>query len=240
MEYIKSLFRGRLSRLSFLLGNVSLLVITLLIIFVQILIFKERNSSWGYIDFYSFIWIVFSSLILISVNLINISMSIRRFHDLGYSGLIAFLMYVPIIGIVPLILSFLEPSDPKYNQYGEIPNKKNQFPYDVLAILPIEKKQNLSLGNKNLLIISLTIFFLGWLSGESTNATFGYHMISLLIRSISYSVILYIFSAIVTGIIGNFKTHSYKIFLWLFFSASVFQLMFSLFQTIVKLLFLSI
>lgn len=90
--------------------------------------------------------------------------------------------------------------------------------------------------NKKLLIASLIVFFAGWVLGEPTNATFGYHAISLLIPLISYSVTLYVLSAIITGIIGKFRTHSLKVFLWLFLSASIFQLFTSLFRVIVTYL----
>ncbi len=96
--------------------------------------------------------------------------------------------------------------------------------------------KDLSPINKKLLIISLIVFFVGWILGEPTNATFGYHVLSLLIPLISYSVILYVLSAIITGIIGKFKTHSFKIFLWLFLFASVFKLFSSLFRVIVTFL----
>lgn len=94
----------------------------------------------------------------------------------------------------------------------------------------------LTLVNKKLLIASLIVFFVGWVLGEPTNATFGYHAISFLIPLISYSVTLYVLSVIITGIIGKFRTHSLKVFLWLFLSASTIKLLSSLFKVVVAYL----
>ena len=79
-------------------------------------------------------------------------MSIRRFHDLGYSGFIILISLIPIIGIFPIILSFIEIGDQKNNKYGEVPNKKIKYLYTILAIFPTQIEIKINNNNAKKLI----------------------------------------------------------------------------------------
>lgn len=52
----------------------------------------------------------------------NLAVSWRRFHDVGRSGLWYFISYVPIVGLILMIVWLSQDSQPGNNQYG--PNPK--------------------------------------------------------------------------------------------------------------------
>ncbi len=63
-------------------------------------------------------------LVYLLVGLATICPTITRTHDLGYTGWLIFLMFVPIVNMVYFILLLAMEGTPQDNQYGANPLKK--------------------------------------------------------------------------------------------------------------------
>jgi len=70
--------------------------------------------------------IVLATLGLIVVSLLTfvsmIMLTIKRVHDMGYPGLLAFLIFVPVVSFFALICFLFWPSGPP-NDFGDYPNR---------------------------------------------------------------------------------------------------------------------
>lgn len=53
----------------------------------------------------------------------NLSVSVRRLHDIGKSGWYMFLSLIPLIGVLILLIWSLMDSEPGENQYGKNPKE---------------------------------------------------------------------------------------------------------------------
>ena len=66
-----------------------------------------------------------SGIFCLAVIIPSLCLQVRRLHDLGYSGWLWWLNFVPVGGLV-LFIFFLLPSEPRPNRYGPVP-----FQYSV-------------------------------------------------------------------------------------------------------------
>jgi len=70
--------------------------------------------------------IAFATLGLILVSLLSflsmIMLTIKRVHDMGYPGLWALLIFVPVVSFLALIFFLFWPSGPR-NDFGDHPNR---------------------------------------------------------------------------------------------------------------------
>ncbi len=115
--YLKALkqyvnFRGRATRKEywmFVLFNF-LIMLGLTIIDVIIILTADISQS------------IFSNLYSLAVFLPSLAVGARRLHDTGRSGWWLLLGIVPLIGLIVLIIFFVQDSEPNENQYG--PNPK--------------------------------------------------------------------------------------------------------------------
>lgn len=57
----------------------------------------------------------------------NLSVSVRRLHDIGKSGWYMFLSLIPLIGGLILLVWALMDSEPGENQYGENPKEEENL-----------------------------------------------------------------------------------------------------------------
>jgi len=55
---------------------------------------------------------------------------IRRAHDLGYTGWISVITYIPLVGIILEIILLFVPSHPNENKFGP-PIEKRKFLEDI-------------------------------------------------------------------------------------------------------------
>lgn len=69
-------------------------------------------------DFVDYTWQPISSLVGLALLLPNISVGVRRLHDLGRTGWWLFLALIPLIGFLVLLYWFVQPGDEKQNQFG--------------------------------------------------------------------------------------------------------------------------
>jgi uncharacterized membrane protein YhaH (DUF805 family) len=51
----------------------------------------------------------------------GIAVAVRRLHDMGRTGWWMLLLFLPLIGIIVLIIWWCQPSEPGPNQYGSAP-----------------------------------------------------------------------------------------------------------------------
>lgn len=58
----------------------------------------------------------------------SISVGVRRLHDIGKSGWMLLITFIPLIGSIWLFILFITDGDPKKNEYGENPKNKNIEP----------------------------------------------------------------------------------------------------------------
>ena len=70
--------------------------------------------------------LVLGFLALIVIGLVGVvsmvMLTIKRVHDLGHPGLLAFLLFVPVVSFFALLFFLLFPSGPP-NNYGAYPNR---------------------------------------------------------------------------------------------------------------------
>lgn len=52
------------------------------------------------------------------------TLRVRRLHDIGRSGYWWFLLYLPVIGVIILLVWALMPSEPHENAYGPVPDEE--------------------------------------------------------------------------------------------------------------------
>lgn len=65
---------------------------------------------------------VLSTIYTIAVFLPSLAVGVRRLHDTGRSGLWLLISFIPLIGLIVLLVFFCEDSKDNENQYG--PNPK--------------------------------------------------------------------------------------------------------------------
>jgi uncharacterized membrane protein YhaH (DUF805 family) len=65
---------------------------------------------------------VLSTIYTIAVFLPSLAVGVRRLHDTGRSGLWLLISFIPLIGLIVLLVFFCEDSKENENQYG--PNPK--------------------------------------------------------------------------------------------------------------------
>jgi uncharacterized membrane protein YhaH (DUF805 family) len=64
---------------------------------------------------------IFTELAALALLLPNISVSIRRLHDTNRTGWWILIGLIPLIGLIVLLVFYLQDSDPGANEYGPPP-----------------------------------------------------------------------------------------------------------------------
>ena len=105
-------FRGRSSRREYWLFTMLYAVILLILKIFAVIFFPDSDWIFQIIKF------VTAACVLLP----QISLSVRRFHDLGRSGLWVLLMFVPCLGVLFFLIAMSLPSQLPDNKYGVNPN----------------------------------------------------------------------------------------------------------------------
>ena len=63
------------------------------------------------------VWGLYTLLMLMT----QVSLNIRRLHDIGRSGLWFFISFVPLFGLLVLIFFMVQPSEEGENDWGPVP-----------------------------------------------------------------------------------------------------------------------
>ena len=116
------IFKGRARRSEFWFFKLSLFIINFIylslakIILILVNEEEEEDESNDIDDNVPalIIYLITDLIFLIP----NISVSVRRLHDVGKSGYYYFLNLIPIIGTLILIYYYLKDSEPDSNEYG--------------------------------------------------------------------------------------------------------------------------
>ena len=107
-------FSGRASRseywfayLSFMVAVVGMFTLTLVSVFVV----EALATVMGLLTF----------VLYLGGFLPLLAVSVRRLHDLGKSGLMMFLVFIPIVGGILLLVWFVSDGEAANNAYGPVP-----------------------------------------------------------------------------------------------------------------------
>ncbi|MDB4089184.1 DUF805 domain-containing protein [Flavobacteriales bacterium] len=71
---------------------------------------------------------ILSSLFSLLLLIPNLAVSVRRLHDVNKSGWMLLVAFIPLVGIIWLIVLFATEGDKGSNQYGRDPKKGNGAP----------------------------------------------------------------------------------------------------------------
>ena len=67
---------------------------------------------------------IFGTIVFLGLIIPNLAVTVRRFHDIGYSGWYILLVFIPclgsIIGLVIIVLMMVD-GQPQINDYGTVP-----------------------------------------------------------------------------------------------------------------------
>lgn len=65
---------------------------------------------------------IVSGVFSLALLLPNLGLAVRRLHDIGKSGWWLFLAFIPVVGIIILIIWWCKDSQMEPNEYGPVPN----------------------------------------------------------------------------------------------------------------------
>ena len=107
-------FSGRVSRAAYFLAGLLLAIIQAFLLYRFTLVPEDSSAGQAWAALFWFV-------VLISV-WSNVALSVKRLHDVGRPGIIAAVLFIPVISIVAFIALCLIPGNPGPNQYGNRPN----------------------------------------------------------------------------------------------------------------------
>lgn len=122
MKRLSCLFKGRINRRNFLIGNIISWFLIFSLIF-SLFASVPHNQN----DISNFAVLTFLILDVLFLTFLS-SLIIRRYHDLGWSGWNLLLLFIPIMNLYLLLCLFLKIGQDKNNKYGDTPGLKVNFP----------------------------------------------------------------------------------------------------------------
>lgn len=111
MEYINSLYIGRLNRRTYLVSSLGFLIVLGLINSVLNSVLGPQSAISGLV----------SLVIFIFAAIVGVSLSVRRFHDLGKSGWFSALFLIPVVGFFVWLYLIFAAGNSGSNKYGDQP-----------------------------------------------------------------------------------------------------------------------
>lgn len=134
MQWIYSLYSGRLSKSNFIISYCFLIFLLFLLLTLEVIILALIGLKYASILFYYPIFYI----IVAVVQFFAFSLLTRRFHDLGRSGWWSLLFAIPLVNILVLLVLLFSIGDEKANKYGEPQDTKT---FDLFAIFKLKKSQ---------------------------------------------------------------------------------------------------
>ena len=120
LKYFK--FEGRARRSEFWFFKLSIYILNFLYLLIVQIIFKIKEGDTYNEKSFDIADSIPALVIYIILNVIfiipNISVSVRRLHDVSRSGCYYFLNLIPVIGQLILLYFYLQDSHPDLNEYG--------------------------------------------------------------------------------------------------------------------------
>lgn len=122
MNYFAKLFKGRLDRISYLLGNLMLWGGTFCVYWSAVALRSTVEQPYHYYgEPYTagdVLWGILFLLIFMSALMFHFSLAIRRIHDLNESGWMSLLFFVPLINFFFWGFLILSRGTEGNNKYG--------------------------------------------------------------------------------------------------------------------------
>ena len=115
-------FTGRSRRKEYWAATLFNSIFIFILFFIFLAIGFIINNYSIFVIFY-FIYVIFILIIAIP----NLSLCIRRLHDVGKSGWFYLIGFIPIINLWPVALILFVDSEPHTNQWGEDPKKDERI-----------------------------------------------------------------------------------------------------------------
>jgi len=104
------MYNGRIGRLGYLVGLIYLIPVLIIVSMVMALVFGHTTGQT-----YNLV----ESLIVLIMAPLSFSLVIRRWHDLGSSGWMSLLLFVPLVDLVVVLILLFAPSAVDTNKYGK-------------------------------------------------------------------------------------------------------------------------
>lgn len=105
-------FDGRARRMEYWMYALIAFIIGLVIGFIEMLLgFYDNGASFGVLS------LLYNLFLLIP----GIAVSVRRLHDLGKSGWWLLIAFIPIVGLIWLLVLFFTEGESGSNEYGPDP-----------------------------------------------------------------------------------------------------------------------
>tara|TARA_B100000963_G_C22357174_1_gene549937 strand:+ start:317 stop:739 length:423 start_codon:yes stop_codon:yes gene_type:complete len=125
-------FNGRSGRREYWMSILFNIIIYLTLLILYIILFSFyfpatllSGKIVGSIVAYSIVLIYVISILYSLLTFIPLlAISVRRLHDVGYSGFFLLLSLVPLFGIIILLVLFSKDSQPGKNKWGNNPKEK--------------------------------------------------------------------------------------------------------------------
>jgi uncharacterized membrane protein YhaH (DUF805 family) len=105
---------GRVSRAAYFLAGLLLAIAQALPLYRFMLV--PENSAEGQM------WAVIFGLVFLASLWCNVALAVKRLHDFGKPGILAVLLFIPVVSIVAFLVLCLFPGDGGANQYGNRTN----------------------------------------------------------------------------------------------------------------------
>lgn len=153
MKFETNLFKGRVNRRNFLIGQLISLFFSFLL--VAFLILASIANS----DIVLKVAILLFVLPDIALLIFSMSLLIRRLHDLGKSAWYLVLLFIPIVVWFFLLWLLLKKGQGN-NKYGDKPSKNIKFPADIF-----NQNWTINSAKRKIMIIPLILFVLFLISG---------------------------------------------------------------------------
>lgn len=133
MGAVRRMWNGRIARMNYFLGTLfgilPLFGLVALWGAVRLLTY-ETDSALANI-FFALIPI-FITLALLWWGFLHLCLAIRRCHDIGVTGWVSLLAYIPYLGLIPALVFLFKRGEEGPNLYGSAPRDDRRFIADVL------------------------------------------------------------------------------------------------------------
>ena len=104
-------FSGRISRGLYILGFLFMTIVMTFPLYQSLRLPVDSDAARAW-------YFVFMAVALASL-WVHMAFSVKRLHDIGRPGIIAAVLFVPVISIIAFVALCAIPGDPGPNQYGE-------------------------------------------------------------------------------------------------------------------------
>lgn len=119
-------FRGRISRAPFLLGFLLILVVQLFCLYRVVMAAPDLAMEESLLRLLNALpandaqrfWMEVFSIIGLVTAFPMIALHVKRFHDFGLSGLLAFLAFMPVLNLVTVLALSVTRGTPGPNKFG--------------------------------------------------------------------------------------------------------------------------